>query len=231
MLADATGKALIVHTLEQARASRRVSDVLCATDDERIAATVRRAGFAVILTRADHPNGSSRLAEAARGRDEEIIVNVQGDEPEIDSASIDLAVDALLADQGAVVSTLAAPLKDRQEIENPNVVKVVEGVNRRALYFSRAAIPFDRDPRAAHSGSSLRHVGLYVYRAAFLQAYVTLAPTPLEQRESLEQLRILEHGHAIALARVQDAHAGIDTPDQYEAFVRRWNARRGLNEG
>ncbi|MCA9291636.1 MAG: 3-deoxy-manno-octulosonate cytidylyltransferase, partial [Phycisphaerales bacterium] len=187
--------------------------------DERIAAAARAFGGEVVMTARDHPNGTSRLAEVARSLDDPIIVNVQGDEPEIDPRLIDDAVDTLVARPECVVATIATPLRDGEDHRDPNIVKVVLDARGRALYFSRAPIPHDRDGVGA--APPLRHVGLYVYRRAFLLEYVTLPVTPLETAERLEQLRILEHGYAIAVAVRASSHGGIDTPEQYDAFVRR----------
>ena len=227
VLADATGRPLIAHVCEAAGRAGLVERVVVATDDERVGAAVRGFGGEVVMT-GEHPNGSSRLAEAADRLglgDERIVVNVQGDEPEIDPGVIDAAI-AALVEGGADVSTIASPIRDEGEATDPNVVKVVVGVGGRAMYFSRARIPHDRDGAGGADAQALRHVGLYCYTAGFLRRYVRLPETPLERVEKLEQLRILEHGHSIAVAVRDTSHAGIDTPGQYEAFVRRETARR-----
>lgn len=218
VLADLTGKPLIQHVYEQAQRASRVDRVLVATDDEHICEVVRGFGGEAVLTRADHPNGTSRIAEAAADIEGEFIVNVQGDEPEIDPAIIDCAVDCLQASPDCVMSTLAAPFSLDEDPADPNIVKVVVDQSGRALLFSRAAIPHHRGRAAMEY---LKHVGMYVYRRDFLRTYVSLEPTPLEQTEHLEQLRVLEHGHDIAVAIVNAKHHGIDTPEQYEAFVAR----------
>jgi 3-deoxy-manno-octulosonate cytidylyltransferase (CMP-KDO synthetase) len=219
MLAAETGKPLIQHTWERAKLSTRASRVLIAADDERIIAAAKRFGAEAVMTRVDHPNGSSRLAEAAAKLTESIIINVQGDEPELEPELIDAAVEALDRDSGAVVSTIASPFNVADDPTNPNIVKVVLSAQGRALYFSRSLIPFDRDN--AGVVKPLRHVGLYGYRREFLLKYPSLPATPLEKSESLEQLRILEHGHAIAVAVRDSRGVGIDTPEQYAAFVAR----------
>jgi 3-deoxy-manno-octulosonate cytidylyltransferase (CMP-KDO synthetase) len=227
VLADATGRPLIAHVCEAAGRAGMVERVVVATDDERVAEAVRAFGGEVVMT-GEHPNGSSRLAEAADRlglADDRMVVNVQGDEPEIDPAVIDAAVTALV-DSGADASTIASPIRDEAEASDPNVVKVVVGRDGRALYFSRARIPHDRDGSGGADAQALRHVGLYCYTAGFLRRYVRLPEGALERSERLEQLRILEHGHSIAVAVRETAHAGIDTPGQYEAFVRRETARR-----
>lgn len=228
VLAAETGRPLVQHVAEAAAAARSAARVVVAADDQRIVEALRPYGTSVILTRVDHPNGSSRLAEAAGLLDlapDQLVVNAQGDEPEMAGEVIDAAVAALLACAGAVVGTAAAPLASAEEFTNPNVVKVVRARDGRALYFSRAPIPHDRDAQRNPAAQPLRHVGVYVYRRAFLDQYVTLAPTPLERAEQLEQLRVLEHGYTIAVGLVASAHAGIDTPEQYAAFVKRWHAR------
>ena len=227
MLADATGTPLIVHTCEAASGSGLVSRVVVATDTERIARAVRGAGFEAVMTSADHPNGTSRLAEASDLlglADDAVVVNVQGDEPEIDPAIIDLAVRAL-SDGKADVATVGSPFGAGQDPADPNIVKVVADCRGRALYFSRSLIPHDRDGGAG--ARPLKHVGLYVYRAGFLRRYAAMPSTPLEQAEKLEQLRALEHGYSIAVAVAETHHVGIDTEGQYAAFVERWRASGG----
>ncbi len=225
ILADATGQPLIQHVYDQARRSRAVSEVVVATDDDRIAAAVQGFGGRAVMTAADHPNGSSRLAEAAdllELPDDWLVVNVQGDEPELDPVVIDRAIAALDALDDCVVSTVGSPFTAGEDPANPNIVKVVVDGAGRALYFSRALIPHDRDGQG--DAAPLKHVGLYVYRRSYLRRYVKLSPTPLEQAEKLEQLRILEHGERIAVAVAMSRHCGIDTPEQYAAFVERWRA-------
>lgn len=225
VLADATGKPLIQHVYESASRSRRLARLLVATDDPRVADACARFGARAVMTDASHPNGTSRLAQAARDlrlADEDVVVNVQGDEPEIDPATIDAAVDRLL-EGDCDVATVASPFSAHESPEDPSLVKVVLDVRGRALYFSRAPIPHARS--AGTPVAPLRHVGLYAYRQSFLQRYVRLEPTPLENAEMLEQLRVLEHGHAIGVARRNVSSQGIDTPEQYQAFVRRYQAK------
>ncbi len=224
VLADRTGRPLVQHVWERARLSRRVARVIVATDDPRVQAAVERFGGEAVITRADHVNGTSRIAEVARGLRAPIIVNVQADEPEIDPGHIDTAIAALESDEGAVVATLAAPFAPGEDPASPHIVKVVRTLSGRALYFSRALIPHRRD--GGHAAAPLKHVGLYVYRREFLLEYPALPETPLEAAERLEQLRILEHGYAIAVAMVERSSHGIDTPEQYEAFVQRARSAR-----
>ncbi len=224
VLADATGKALIVHVVEAARACGVFSRIVVACDDERIAAAVEGSGCEAVLTAPDHPNGTSRTEEAARVLkldDRAIVVNIQGDEPEIEPQAVRGAIAMLRDDDALVAATAACPITRREDHLDPNVVKVVLDQRSRALYFSRAPIPY---PRALGQAVPLRHFGLYVYRRAFLGAYVRLPGTLLERAERLEQLRILEHGYAIGVFVAPRGWSGIDTPEQYAQFVERWRS-------
>ena len=222
-LADLTGKPMIVHVLERVARCRSVGRILVATDDARIVDAVRAAGFEARMTDPAHPNGTSRVAEVARTLEEELIVNVQGDEPQIEPALVDRTVEALAARPDMPMATLVSPFAPGEDPANPNIVKCVTAVDGRALYFSRSLVPFDRD-RAPGAAAPRKHVGLYAYRRAFLDVFVRLAPTPLERTESLEQLRALEHGHPILCAEGEAHFTGIDTPEQYAEFVRRMKA-------
>lgn len=227
VLASRTGKTLIEHVYDSASRSRRASRVVIAADDPRIMHAVEEFDGDAVLTSVQHPNGTSRLAEAAgilRLAEDDIVVNVQGDEPEIEGGLIDAVVEAL-EHSSAEVATAAAPFVSGEDAANPNIVKVVLRADSTALYFSRSLIPF---PRASSPAAMpLKHIGIYAYRVRFLQRYVTLAPTPLEATEMLEQLRVLEHGHSIAVAIYPVSSVGIDTPEQYDAFVERWRRRQG----
>lgn len=226
VLADATGRALVVHVIEAARNCGVFARVVVACDDERIAAVVEAAGCEAVLTAPEHPNGTSRIEEAARVLrldDDAVIVNIQGDEPEIEGEAVRGAIGMLEAEDLSV-TTAACPITRREDHLDPNVVKVVIDQRSRAMYFSRAPVPY---PRALGQVTPLRHFGLYVYRRAFLREYVRLASTPLERAERLEQLRILEHGHEIGVFIAERGWSGIDTPEQYEAFVARWRAGSG----
>ena len=228
-LASRSGKPMVVHVLEAALKARSLDAVIVAADHQRIVDAVRAHGGEAILTREDHPNGTSRLAEVAERTGAEILVNIQGDEPEIEPEVIDAATELLLATAWADVATIASPFAADEDPSDPNLVKVVLGADGRALYFSRSAIPFWRDrmlrPNQSAPATFLRHVGLYAYRSAFLQEFVRWPISPLEETESLEQLRILEHGRSIAVAVRQVSTQGIDTPEQYEAFLQRFAAR------
>ena len=213
-LADLWGKPIIQHVWERAGRARLVDRVIIATDDERIAAAARAFGAEVAMTRPDHTSGTDRVAEVARTLDSDLIVNVQGDEPLIDPASIDAAVAPLAADDSIPMGTVCSPIGETAELANPNIVKVVLDQRGFALYFSRLPIPFVRDEHA--DATRYRHLGLYVYRRDFLLFLAGLAPTPLERAERLEQLRVLEHGHRIRVVVVPRASPGVDTPADLE---------------
>jgi len=219
-LLDRTGKPLIQHVVETVGGARRVQAVYVATDDRRIFEAVRRFGGEAVMTRADHATGTDRLAEAAEKLKldaADVVVNVQGDEPEIDPAQIDRLVSVLL-ESAAPMATLAAPL-DESRADSPDNVKVVLATDGSAMYFSRAKIPHDRD---GAGGRYLLHMGVYAYRKEFLLTFAALPPTPAEQAERLEQLRALENGYRIAVGVVESAAPGIDTMKDYEAFVKRF---------
>lgn len=224
-LADIHGKPMIVRVAERAKRSG-ASRVVVAADDPRILDAVLACGFEAVLTRPDHVSGTERLAEAAdilALADDEIVVNVQGDEPLIDPALVDAVAEKLAADAGLVMSTAAHPIESAADFFNPNVVKVVLDWTGRALYFSRAPIPWARDEFAQDKSvlpanlGALRHIGIYGYRAGFLRAYSQLAASPIEGIEALEQLRVLWHGHSIGVFVADHAPAaGVDTPEDLE---------------
>lgn len=224
-LADIAGQPMIVRVAAAARRAR-TDGVWVATDDERIAAAVRQHGFDAVMTRANHVSGTDRIAEVAdrlAWDDQDIVVNVQGDEPLLDPALIEAVAAALHGDPDAAMATAAHPLGAAADMFNPNVVKVVCDVRGRALYFSRAPIPWDRDAFAATRDvlpadlQALRHIGLYAYRVSFLRRFGRLAVSPLERCESLEQLRALWHGYPIQVVRVDQPPApGVDTPEDLE---------------
>ena len=218
---------MIRHVVAAAQAAPSLDRVIVATDDARIAAAVRAFGGEVAMTRADHPTGTDRIAEVVESLPEAaIVVNIQGDEPELSPASIDRVVGVLGADQAAPMATLATPIRDRSAWLDPSCVKVV-AARGRALYFSRASIPHHRDAEpdfAAEPPPALLHLGIYAYRREFLLGYADLPPSRLEQVEKLEQLRVLEAGLPIALGIVAERSVGIDTPADYDRFVARWFA-------
>ncbi len=224
-LAKETGKFLVQHVYERVSEARRISAAVVATDDDRIADAVRAFGGQVSMTRADHPSGTDRVAEVARGLPEDaIILNVQGDEPEVDPAALDQLVDRMEREPQRGMATIAAPMPAGDPAD-PSRVKVVVNPRGEALYFSRALIPYHRDlDGRAPASTYLLHLGVYAYRRAFLFAFAALPATPLEQAERLEQLRALEHGHSIAVEIVDRASTGIDTPEEYKQFVARYRS-------
>lgn len=233
-LADIGGKPMVVRVVEAALQAGP-NGVWVATDDQRVFAAVTAAGHQAVMTRADHPSGTDRIAEVATqlgwGADE-IVVNVQGDEPLIDPALIRAAAAALADDPGAAIATAAHVISDAAEFFNPNVVKVALDAVGRAHYFSRAPIPWHRDGFAASRDvlppgfAPLRHVGLYAYRVDFLNRYGSLPPAPHEQSESLEQLRALWHGFAIRVIECTSAPApGVDTPEDLERVRKLFSGR------
>jgi 3-deoxy-manno-octulosonate cytidylyltransferase (CMP-KDO synthetase) len=235
-LAHETGKFLIQHVHEQARQARRASRVIVATDDERIAAACRGFGAECAMTPASCPSGTDRVARVAEGLACDLVVNVQGDEPELAPESVDALVE-LMERSDCKMGTLAVARSEVAEFRSPDVVKVaVAGLEAsasaksvasgRALYFSRAGIPFAR----ASAGTPERfwkHIGIYAYRREFLLEVARMPPSPLERVEMLEQLRVLEAGHPIAVAAAPADSRGIDTPEQYAEFVVRWRLQHG----
>jgi 3-deoxy-manno-octulosonate cytidylyltransferase (CMP-KDO synthetase) len=225
VLAAETGRPLVQHVVDRVRQCRLVDEVIVAADDERIAAALRPYGTRVELTRPDHPSGTDRVAEVARGLEAQIVVNVQGDEPEIEPAAVDVLIELMRRSPWAEMATLATPFPRGEDPGDPNLVKVVVGRDGRALYFSRSPIPHARDDAGAERVAPLLHIGLYGYRRPFLQKLAEYRPTPLEETEKLEQLRVLEYGHTIVVGVVDRRSHGIDTPRQYAEFVKREKAR------
>lgn len=216
------GKPLVQRVIERCQLAKSLREVIVATDDGRIAEVARKF-CRVEMTRADHPSGSDRIAEVAARCPCDAVVNIQGDEPLIDPAVIDVVATALV---GAEMSTAATPIKNVEEYDNPNVVKVVTSVAGRALYFSRRTIPFLRDyagqPVAAQLAAFpiLKHLGIYGYRRDALLRLVKFPQSPLEQAERLEQLRALENGIPIAVVRVDYDSVGVDVPADAERVER-----------
>ena len=212
-LALLKGKPLVQWVCEGTARCSLVDRVIVATDDERIAEAVAGFGGEAVMTRADHPSGTDRLAEAASGLDADLVVNVQGDEPLVMPEMIEQALAPLIADPAIPMGTLKNPIENEEDLHNPNIVKVVTDLAGFALYFSRAPIPCRREGGAIRAW---RHVGLYVYRRDFLLKFARLAPTPLENLEKLEQLRALEHGYKIMVAETPFTSHGVDTPQDLE---------------
>jgi 3-deoxy-manno-octulosonate cytidylyltransferase (CMP-KDO synthetase) len=218
-LAEIDGRPMIQHVYGRAKLARTVSRVIVATDDLRIATAVIAFGGEVKLTRGDHPSGTDRLAEVAAHLDCDIVVNVQGDLPLVDPAAIDEAVAPFAADPDVLISTLYRRITDAEDLRNPNIVKVTIDRGGFALYFSRAPIPYIRDPRGGWP-PLYRHIGLYAYRRSALMVVAALEPTPLERAEGLEQLRALEHGIRIKAVETRYESVEVDTPEDLE-HVRR----------
>lgn len=227
-LVDIGGKPMIRHVWERACASS-AARVVIATDDERIEVAARAFGAEVAMTRADHPSGTDRLAEVARAlalAPDAIVVNVQGDEPLIPPAVIDQVAGRLAAHEAASIATLSETITDPAQLRDPNVVKVVSARSGFALYFSRACVPWPRghdwQQGGMPEGRWQRHIGLYAYRAAFLQRYTQWSPAPPERCEALEQLRALYEGEVIHVSEACEAvPAGVDTQDDLDAVRRR----------
>ncbi|MCH7595806.1 MAG: 3-deoxy-manno-octulosonate cytidylyltransferase [Planctomycetes bacterium] len=234
-LAKDTGRFLIQHVVERVRQARRIERVIVATDDERIAQAVTSFGGDVQMTRFDHPSGTHRVREVTDAldlADDAVVLNVQGDEPEISPASLDRLVDRMFDSKNeSQIATIAARFDDNGPREgsgsplDPNCVKVVVDAAGRAMYFSRSPIPYPRDTNGAIDRPShwLLHLGIYAYRVSALRRITSehVEPGVLERAESLEQLRWMEHGFSIAVVVVDERSVGIDTPADYAAFVKR----------
>jgi 3-deoxy-manno-octulosonate cytidylyltransferase (CMP-KDO synthetase) len=219
VLADLDGRPMIEHVYRRVSAAAIVSDVIVATDDLRIATRVHDFGGKVRLTKATHETGTDRLAEIAASLDCDVVVNVQGDEPLIDPRAIGELVAPFVADRTIQMTTLYRRIHDPAELGNPNVTKVVIDRGGFAMYFSRAPIPYLRDPRGGWP-PLYRHIGLYAYRRSTLLVLASLEPTPLERAESLEQLRALEHGIRIKAVETRYESFGVDTPEDLEQVRR-----------
>jgi 3-deoxy-manno-octulosonate cytidylyltransferase (CMP-KDO synthetase) len=223
-LLSETGKPLIQHVYEQVRRARLPDEVVVATDDRRIYDAVRRFGGKVVMTSREHASGTDRVAEAARGLPHAFVINVQGDEPEIEPALIDRLARTLKEDRKADWVTAARPLRGSRALAEPGVVKVVVDREGYALYFSRAVIPHDR--ARGIPARALVHVGIYGFRREALLRFARTPPSALERAERLEQLRALEHGQRIRVLETRRASRSIDTPGDYRRFVSRRLARR-----
>ena len=209
-LRDIQGKPMIVRVYERARKSKRVADVIVATDDARILAAVEAHGGKGVMTRPDHPTGTDRLAEVAEQfPDVDVILNVQGDEPLIEPSLIDALASTFDGERELQMATVCTQVREQAEQESPNNVKVVMDKAGYALYFSRSLLPYPRKPGAR----VFKHIGIYAYRRDFLLAYAKMEPTPLEQSESLEQLRALENGYRIKVIETEHQFVGVDTEE------------------
>ena len=235
-LEDIAGKPMIQRVWEQARKSE-AGRVVIATDDDRIASAARNFGIEVCMTSTEHPSGTDRLQEVAAQlalADDHVVVNVQGDEPLIPPEVIDQVAENLVANPDAAIATLCEPITTIEDVLNPNIVKVAMNEAGRALYFSRAPIPWPREAfkqsREAmpDEGDWFRHIGIYAYRTSFLHDFVGWSPAPLETLEQLEQLRAMYHGVQIHVApAVADVPGGVDTPEDLER-LRQFVAEGGV---
>ncbi len=223
LLAD-TGRTLIQHVVEAAQKSLRLTRIVVATDDQRIFCAVRDFGGEAVMTREDHVSGTDRVAEAARIiGDVDLVINLQGDEPEIAPETIDTLVEIMAKRPEASMGTIGTPIHEESIYRDPACVKVVKDDGGYALYFSRAPIPWHRDGKPADGQPwALLHLGIYAFRPKFLQQVATMPTADLEVAEKLEQLRVLENGHRIALGIVSERCVGIDTPEDYARFVDRY---------
>jgi 3-deoxy-manno-octulosonate cytidylyltransferase (CMP-KDO synthetase) len=214
-LVDIMGKPMIQHVYENAARSKTLEQLIVATDDERIMAAVAAFGGRAVLTSRDHSTGTDRVAEVVRGLDVEVVVNIQGDEPFVHPGMIDEVVQPLLDDPALPMCTSMHAITDAADHSNPNVVKVVFDLAGNALYFSRSLVPY---PRKSEGHRAFEHVGMYAYRKGFLLKYAGLPQTPLEKLESLEQLRVLEHGYRLRVVETRQDYIplSVDTPEDLE---------------
>jgi len=212
-LKDICGKTMIQRVYEQAKKVNLIDEVIVATDDQKIFNEVRSFNGNIIMTSKAHKTGTDRLAEVAAKIDTDIIVNVQGDEPLINSSVIKSAIEPLLTDDSLKMSTLKHLINDEEEINNPNIVKVITDKNNNAIYFSRSKIPYARN---SQKFNYYKHIGLYVYRSDFLLKFAEMKPTPFEIQESLEQLRVIENGYKIKVIETEYDSIGVDTEEDLD---------------
>lgn len=250
VLAKDTGKYLIQHTYERAYLAKCPEKVLIAADDPKVVEAAKTFDAECVLTSPDHQSGTDRIAEAVTDIDVEIVVNLQGDEPEIDPDNIDYLAKLLIDHPDYPMATLAAEFQTAEQVADPNIVKIIVSSSgmrdayceqkqadtnthdaqrtthaeaSRAIYFSRSPIPYNRDKTGVGNVKQyLRHIGIYAYRQSFLLEITSLPQTPLEKIEKLEQLRAIENGYGILVGKVEHTCDGIDTPEQYAEFVKRY---------
>jgi len=221
-LLDIAGKPMVQWVYERAKKAKLIRDVLVATDDKRVMSAVERFGGKAVMTSSSHRSGTDRIAEAAGSLNADVIVNVQGDEPLIEPEMIDEAIKPLLAESSLLISTLKTRIANEEELKDPNVVKVVTDREGFAIYFSRLPIPYVRESSEFGVRSSelkatyYKHIGLYVYRKDFLLKFAKMKPTPLEDAEKLEQLRVLENGYKIKVVQTKYNSVGVDTKEDLE---------------
>ena len=221
-LADIDGRPMIQWVYEAAARSKRLSELVVATDDERVRGAVLAFGGRVVMTDPDLPTGSDRVAEVARSRNAEVVVNIQGDEPFLDPLMIDEVVDPLLTDSELPMCTCMREVMSEDEFKDPNVVKVVTDLAGNALYFSRSLIPY---PRTREGHRVYEHIGLYAYRREFLLSLAALPQTPLEKLESLEQLRVIEHGRRLRVVETARSYVALSVDTEEDLEVARSFAR------
>ena len=214
-LADINGKTMLEHVYRRALISDVFFRIIIATDDKRIYEAAEKFGAEAAMTREDHPNGTSRAAEIASVIDTDYVINIQGDEPMLDPRLLRELADGIAADESADAATACMEITDEEDINNPNIVKVARALNGRALYFSRSPLPYRRE---ATGCKIYEHIGIYAYKKDFLMKLITLPDTPLQQTESLEQLKILEHGYSMAVIPTKYPSEGpnINTPEDLE---------------
>lgn len=214
-LADINGKTMLEHVYRRALISDVFFRIIIATDDKRIYEAAEKFGAEAAMTREDHPNGTSRTAEIASAIDTDYVINIQGDEPMLDPRLLRELADGIAADESADSATACMEITDEEDINNPNIVKVARALNGRALYFSRSPLPYRRE---ATGCKIYEHIGIYAYKKDFLMKLITLPDTPLQQTESLEQLKILEHGYSMAVIPTKYPSEGpnINTPEDLE---------------
>ncbi len=212
-LVNLAGKTMIQRVWERVRQAKKIAKVVVATDDQRILSAVQSFGGEAIMTRPNHPTGTSRIAEVAVSSNAGIFINVQGDEPLIAPEAVDALADCIASDDSIALATLAVPLKNPADIMDPNVCKVVLDFDGNALYFSRAPIPWVRDSAGKVHARHWKHLGLYAYRRDALLEYDTLPPGELERLEQLEQLRWLENGYKIRVAETSHDSVSVDVPE------------------
>ena len=221
-LLDIGGKPMVQWVYERAKKAKLIRDVMVATDDKRVMSAVERFGGKAVMTSSSHRSGTDRIAEAAGSLNADVIVNVQGDEPLIEPEMIDEAIKPLLAESSLLISTLKTRIANEEELKDPNVVKVVTDREGFALYFSRYPIPYERERsqksevRSQKKNIHYKHIGLYIYRRDFLLQFAKMKPTPLEDAEKLEQLRVLENGYKIKVVETKYNSIGVDTKEDLE---------------
>ncbi len=214
-LVDINGKTMLEHVYRRALISDVFFRIIIATDDKRIYEAAEKFGAEAAMTREDHPNGTSRAAEIASAIDTDYVINIQGDEPMLDPRLLRELADGIAADESADSATACMEITDEEDINNPNIVKVARALNGRALYFSRSPLPYRRE---AAGCKIYEHIGIYAYKKDFLMKLITLPDTPLQQTESLEQLKILEHGYSMAVIPTKYPSEGpnVNTPEDLE---------------